>query len=233
MPPVLFRHYPAMTSNPRPVRESLQQTGGDAWKIGGRLILSRHPPATPICTWNDAQGSVLHLSRAVDHHPLDAPSIQEDSFPLVYDVGDRHAVRKIGNAYLKVTIPESLLVTREHVVLDAVLNMKLEFDVPQVLYHGEWDGRYYLIVTAIPGQTLNEAWPQMDDTTKDQCVTQVTEICKRLATKEASSFGGADGNQFPEYYLSASSSEPDFDNETLASLSRAGYGKFYVCVLPL
>lgn len=72
-------------------------------------------------------------------------------------LADSHAAWKIDNSFLKVSIQESTATTREHVTLDAIHNMALGLHVriPEVLYHGEWDGRYYLITNGMPGQTLD------------------------------------------------------------------------------
>lgn len=138
----------------------------------------------------------------------------------MYDAGDVHAVWEIGEAFLKVIIPASPYTTREHVTLEALHKMKLSFAIPDVLYHGEWNGRYYLLLSKIPGKTLSEAWPRMLETARGQCVDRIVSITKELATKHSENISGIDGNHLPEAWLANDSStgaasQPDFSPEAL------------------
>lgn len=102
-------------------------------------------------------------------------------------------------------IPASTVITREHVTLQALQDQGVSFGIPSVLFHGEWDGRYYLIVSQVPGNTLAGAWPLMDETCRNKCVSQVVRICKELAAtfdnSEGSCIAGIDGGHLPEYFL--------------------------------
>lgn len=103
--------------------------------------------------------------------------------------------------------------------------MELSFAIPDVLYHGEWNGRYYLLLSKIPGQTLSKAWPRMLETTRSQCVDRIASICKELAAKHAREISGIDGNHLPEAWLANESStgaalQPDFSPEALLKSCR-------------
>lgn len=111
----------------------------------------------------------------------------------------------MGDAFLKVLIPLSPDTTREHVTLEALHRMNLSFTLPKVLYHGEWNERYYLVVSKIPGQTLSKAWPHMSETCRDQCVDRVVSICKELSATHAEEITGIDGNHVPEQWLADNS----------------------------
>ena len=127
-----------------------------------------------------------------------------------------HAVWEIGNAFLKVIIPSSPHVTREHSTLKALHEMELtDFEIPDVLFHGEWDGRYYIILTKLNGQTLHEAWPSMTEMAKTKCVTRTTDICRQLSRRTANYIGGMDGQHLPEYYLAKHDEERDFSCKIL------------------
>jgi hypothetical protein len=47
--------------------------------------------------------------------------------------------------------------TREHVTLQALHQRNVTFAIPEVLYHGEWEGRYYILTTEVSGQSLQQA----------------------------------------------------------------------------
>lgn len=132
-------------------------------------------------------------------------------FPLVYDAGDVHAVWKIGDSFLKIVVPSSMTTTCEHISLDIVSKMALNLPVriPKVLYHGERGGRYHLIITQVPGQTLDSAWPQLSEEDRRGCIDQITLLCKTLSTQKASYIGGVDGNHLPERLLTIKNDEAD------------------------
>lgn len=90
---------------------------------------------------------------------------------LIHDVANQSAVWSIGEAVvLKIKILDPGA-TREHVTLDYLHNNKgkklfhdLGFAIPVVHYHAEFDdGRYYIVLSRLPGRTLTEAWPDMTE----------------------------------------------------------------------
>lgn len=194
----------------RPVNESIQELG-DRWLVGGRLLLSRQatPPAADLASWSDGHGSFFALAEST---PLNCPA--QDSRPLskasplqkVYDAGGVSAVWHVGEAFIKVhkvTMPEA---TREHVTLswlhDRMGALDLGFDIPHVLYHAEFDGYYYLVLTRLPGLTLAQAWPNMDEAAREDLVRRVSEICQDLAARwTGDRISGVDGGWLSDLYL--------------------------------
>jgi len=73
--------------------------------------------------------------------------------------------------------------------------------IAKVLYNGEWEGRYYLIVTGMPGQTLNRVWPQIDEMKKTWCISQISLFCSTLSARKFTYIGGVDGGYLPEHFL--------------------------------
>lgn len=69
----------------------------------------------------------------------------------------------------------------------------LSFAIPDVHYHAEYDGRYYIVLRRLTGQTLTKAWPNMNEVMKQHYVPQVANICKELATWQADSISGVNG----------------------------------------
>jgi hypothetical protein len=53
----------------------------------------------------------------------------------------------------------------------------------------------------LAGDTLIDAWPNMDEATKQQCVSRVVEVCKEMAIWQANSISGIDGKHLSDQYL--------------------------------
>lgn len=72
---------------------------------------------------------------------------------MVHDASGESAVWSIGEAFCKVKVLDSGA-TREHVTLCYLHNKRpLSFAIPDVHYHAEYDGRYYIILSSLTGQT--------------------------------------------------------------------------------
>lgn len=193
----------------RAVRESIRAVTENSWIVGGKLLISREAKSPNNIPSGDDDFS--YAFRELDEPPTTQRSTAKIPFPLVYDAGDAHAVWKIGDSFLKVVIPSSTTTTREHITLELISEKALDLPVriPKVLYHGEWGGRYYVIVTLMPGQTLDSAWPQLSEEDRRDCIDQITIFCKTLSTEKAKYIGGVDGNHLPERFLTIKGDEAD------------------------
>lgn len=125
---------------------------------------------------------------------------------MVYDAGGISAVWSIGDAFCKVKILDSNA-TREHVTLNYLHNKRLlnkhllSFAIPDVHYHAEYDGRYYIVLSKLTGQTLIKAWPNMNEEVKQHYVSRVADICNELAVWQADSISGVDGQYLSDRFL--------------------------------
>lgn len=198
------------------VRDSWQELHADAWLIGGKLHLARQTsrPAEGAW-WDDGNGTYYAVSETADLSLPARPLQSTTPFPIVYDAGNSHAVWKVGNAFVKIISDLGPSATREHVTLDYVREMERDFAIPEVIYHGEWDGRYYLILSRVAGQTLHEAWPVMSEAAKTDCVARVARICSQLAARKADYIGGVDGHELPENWLARHIDESDCSRAAL------------------
>ncbi|KAH6640174.1 kinase-like domain-containing protein [Chaetomium tenue] len=191
------------------VNDSIQVINATTWLIGQNILLSRQATPHPNpgqASWSDGSGAYFVLSDVPpppgpspqsQPHPPDSPNL-----PRVYAAGDQSAVWCAGEAFIKIqnlTDPEA---TREHVTLEFLEGKKpLDFKIPTVLYHGEWDGRYYLIASRVPGKTLSEAWPTMGEELRRYYVHRVSDLCEKMAEWEGKQISGVDGGQLTELYL--------------------------------
>ncbi|KAK4159715.1 kinase-like domain-containing protein [Cladorrhinum sp. PSN259] len=194
-------------SPPVHVNDSIQAIDSTSWLIGEKLLLSRQvsPSSNPNQpSWSDGRGTFFVLSDAPSPLPQHQPHPADSTeLPLVYAAGDLSAVWRAGEAFIKARDLSSPQSTREHATLEFLQGKKpLDFMIPNVLYHGEWDGRYYIIVSRIPGQTLTEAWPTMDEELRQHYVDRVAELCAKMAEWKGEAICGVDGGQLTELYLS-------------------------------
>ncbi|KAK4031331.1 kinase-like domain-containing protein [Parachaetomium inaequale] len=179
-----------MPAPPNRVIGSIRKINSCSWLIGGKLSQPL-PEDTP-----DFQPRGLRFA------PL------SDPVGLVYSAGSSAAVWRSGDAFTKVCFlgSERANITREHTTL-AFLHAKtaqqpLGFSIPNILYHAEWDNRYYLILSRVPGETLAKAWPAIDDTIRQHYIDRIADICLQLAERwKGESISGVDGRELADAML--------------------------------
>ncbi|KAI0113671.1 hypothetical protein GGR51DRAFT_20362 [Nemania sp. FL0031] len=206
----------------KPVRESILEIDDDSWIIGDRLLLSRQSavPSSPYF-WGDGQGAFFVICEGTPPFPQTRPLSPTSQIRLVNDAGDRNAAWRIGEAFLKVQALDSRTVnrTREHTTLnylhDPTNNVTLTFSTPIVLFHKEYDNRYYLITSRVPGDTLENAWPDMNEANKQACVRQVVNICKDLAQIKNDRMCGVDGQELSDAWIKAPRALDGYSHEDL------------------
>ncbi|PLB52034.1 hypothetical protein P170DRAFT_433910 [Aspergillus steynii IBT 23096] len=99
-------------------------------------------------------------------------------------------------------------VTREHATLQFLKDQRPQgFDFPDIYHHFEIGSWYFLVVSRVPGQLLEEAWPNMDETLRQYYINKVADVCNHLATWKGEVIGGVDGRQLLERYLVKASSK--------------------------
>ena len=59
--------------------------------------------------------------------------------------------------------------------------------------NAEYDGRYYIILSRVTGQTFKKAWPTMDEAIRQYHASRAATTCKELAVWQADSISGVDG----------------------------------------
>lgn len=196
-----------MTTPKIHVNDSIQAINDNSWVIGGKLLLSRQSaPPRDQPSWIDSNGGFFVLSEAPSPLPPCRPHSEDSTtLPLVYSAGDQSAVWRVGEAFLKVRDRRYPNVTHEHVTLEYLHKKKpLSFEIPDVIYHGEWIGRYYLVLSRVPGQTLTTAWPSMDQELRQYYVDRVAQACAEMADWKGSAVCGVDGRELMEFYLTSS-----------------------------
>lgn len=140
----------------------------------------------------------------------DAPLPLPDSRPLshtrdiklVHHAGGVSAVFSIGDALCKIRILDVPHATREHVTLAWLHQRTWSFAIPDVFHHSEHDGRYYIILSRVSGETLDHLWNALDEPMRQHCADRIVDICNELAVPaDRSSICGVDGDSLSERYL--------------------------------
>jgi hypothetical protein len=185
----------------RPVNELIQEINDNSWVIGDRILLSRRRSPPSGSAWSDGKGSFYVISEALYLLPQSRLLLATTHIEKVYDTGGVSVVWSIGDAFCKVKILDPD-VTREYVTLDYLHNKRpLSFATLYVHYHAEYDGRYYLVLSGLIGQTLAKAWPNINEAMKQYYVSRVANICKELAVWQADSISGVDGQYLSDRFL--------------------------------
>jgi len=127
--------------------------------------------------------------------------------------------RSSGDSHKTILDP---VATREHVTLEYLHNNgPLSFAIPNVHYHAEHNGRYYIILSRLAGQTLTTAWPNMDEAIEQHYVSRVASICKELATWQADCISGVDGQHLLCPLLTQIGWPKDFSSRNLLDNCKA------------
>lgn len=191
------------------LNDSIREVDEKSWLIANTLLLTRSssPPPDKVPTdracRSDSNGGHFALSSAPEPLP-DSRSLTEDSSSIsrVHAVDNQAAVWRAGEAFIKAHHMDHPHVTREHVTLQFLKDQQPQgFDYPNVLNHFETGSQYFLVVSRVPGQLLDEAWPSMDETMREYYISKVAHICNHLATWKGDVISGVDGHQLLERYL--------------------------------
>ena len=182
------------------INNTLKQIDSETWLIGS-LLLYRLAGCSPTATWTDeGENSSYTITKATKPYPA---TVQSDSpnIKLVHEAGDAYAVWAVGSSALcKVRYIEEGT-TPESTTLDYVRNQRPSFDVPTVLNYTIDGDRSYLFLGRLPGRTLDQAWPSLNESWRYHYVNAIVNICKEMAHWKRDQLGGVDGQDVPEYYL--------------------------------
>ncbi|KAK6390842.1 hypothetical protein LTR81_026851 [Elasticomyces elasticus] len=195
-----------------PLLELMKQFNDRSWLFAGRLVISKTDTSANEHSWGDGKGVCYTIADAPHALPRTQDLPADGDVQLVYDAGGVSAVWALGNAYCKIKVLEPQT-TREHVTLEYLqTRAPLSFAIPRVIYQREFDDFYCVVLSKAEGVILDEAWDEMDERMKRQCVSQVVNICGELATWQGERVSGVDGNYLSELYLSGKDTTLDPDS---------------------
>ena len=164
---------PLTNSSEPHLNESIREVDERSWLISSTLLLTHSSSPTPdnstdqTC-WSDSNGGHFALSTALEPLP-GTKSLAEDSpfISRVHVVDNQAAVWRAGEAFIKAHHMDYPHVTREHVTLQFLKDQQPDgFDFPNVIYYFKTNSRYFLVVSRVPGQLLDDAWSSLDESTE-------------------------------------------------------------------
>ncbi|KAL2687753.1 hypothetical protein Neosp_005317 [[Neocosmospora] mangrovei] len=182
----------------------LREIDNRSWLLA-RVIISRHSSKPSSGRfWGDGEGGFFAIS--VAPHP--PPLTREVSAPCpitpIFYRGALWGTWRIGLCELRI---EGCAGTPEHVTLKALKKGKDEttpwtFKIPRVYYHAQHGDFYYIAYSLLPGKSLCEVWPKIeDDAFKERIVRQIAQAYGELSTWRGEKICGVDGNDLLELYL--------------------------------
>lgn len=198
------------------VRESIKEVDENTWLIGG-LILHRSKGISHLSTWYDRNDDLSYIVTDAPVPPPPAIPLAADNptMKLVYEAEDSSAVWFLGNdAFCKVKL-RVVDTTPEAVTLTFVHAQRPDLEIPRVLHYAEYNGRSYLFVSRVPGRTLADAWPTLNENWRHRYVNAVVGICESLQLLEGDKLGGVDGKNIPEKYLIEDGAVEDYCPQNL------------------
>ncbi|KAK5741653.1 hypothetical protein LTR17_003859 [Elasticomyces elasticus] len=175
-----------------PLLKLMKQINDKSWLFGERLVISQTEAPPDEQSWSDGKGVYYTIADAPHALPRTQDLPADGDVQLVYDAGGVSAVWVLGNAYCKIKVLEPQT-TREHVTLEYLqTRAPLSFAIPRVIYQREFDEFYCIVLSKVEGVILDEAWDEMDERMKQQCVSQVVSICGEIATWQGERVSGVD-----------------------------------------
>ncbi|KAJ5728693.1 uncharacterized protein N7483_003201 [Penicillium malachiteum] len=220
-----------------PASYLVTEVNEDTWLVDS-LLLRRSKGASPLSTWYDQQEDFSHFVTDVPTpRPPSVPLAENHpTLKLVYDIRCYTAVFSVGTeAFCKIK-PQKTNVTLKAVTLEFVHTQWPDSEVPQVFHNTIRDGRSFLFMSRVPGRTLAEAWPSLDETWKHRYVESVISVCVSLQLLERDKIGGVDGNGVEQQDLFGYGEEKHPDPQSLqqrCELLGMDCSKYVFCRLDL
>ncbi|CRG89756.1 hypothetical protein PISL3812_06795 [Talaromyces islandicus] len=217
-----------------PLRESIKQVDADTWLIGP-VMLYRSKGYLETSTWYDQSDDFSYtVTSAPTPLPTAVPWSADDSdFKLVYDVAEQSAVWSLGNsAFCKIKLYADSTTSEATTLAHVWDKQPTNFEIPSVFYSAESNGRSYLFLSRVPGRTLAEAWPTLDEKWRRHYVGAVVEVCETLESWRGKTICGVDGKNVIEPYLLKFRESENFDPENLlrpCKLMGMDCSKFVFC----
>ncbi|KFY03026.1 hypothetical protein V490_00320 [Pseudogymnoascus sp. VKM F-3557] len=152
------------TIEPRPVNESIQEINDNSWLLGDKILLSRERLPSSNFTWSDGKGSFHAISEAPYPPPPSRPLSDTANIRMVYDAGGVSASGL--SARLSAKSKSWTLVLYENTLLCAISTISVLEALQSRTFTTTQNTRYYIILSSLTGQTITEAWSDLDEAMK-------------------------------------------------------------------
>lgn len=213
-----------------PIELSVSTSGADAYRMGTKILCRKSTtgiPDTAVAAWEESDGH-YYLLEATDMNSL---SFQQAANGLIYQAGMSSAVWEIGtNAICKVkTWTEGM--ESESNTLAFVASRFPHIPLPKVIYSwvDEQQGRTFLILRRVKGQTLARAWQSLTSEQRSHIAATAAQYCCDLAQVTSENLQSATGCGILEPFLTvdAKPSHPSWKPRPLGPLSRSATERYF------
>ena len=200
------------------ITKSIKQIDSKTWLVGSRILRHLDGPSDSA-TWHDDHDSTSYeLSDADPQHSYNTLPVDTPCIKLIHEAGTQSAVWSIGNNVICKVRKSFHGVTAESDTLEFVRAKHPTFETPKIILHVHDEDRNYLFVEKLPGRTLDAAWPTLDGHWRQHYVAKIADICVEMAQWKGAQFGGVDGKDLPEYYLTKGANPKIFDSAKLQAV---------------
>ncbi|SPJ85068.1 uncharacterized protein FTOL_10948 [Fusarium torulosum] len=201
-------------SNPKPAdsRDIIEEVDDNSWIIG-HVIITRHESEPSQPCWEDGKGAFFSIGEVPTPKPPTRPASDACSITDAIGSSPGWGLWRIGLAHLRISGQN--FGTLEHVTLEALAKRSLDFQVPEVYYHGEFEESYYVVYSVLPGKSIADVWPTTNQAVRTRWAQQIAEAYHELSKWRGDRICGVDGRNWVCHWLCkdrtavASSYEPE------------------------
>ena len=204
-----------------PIEDSIVRTKQGFWLLGSQYVceIVVNVPSNAEKSW-EANGNTYCIRKSSTKQQRSG-TLGDSESDRVYQAGTSAAVWNIGGTFIKVKGWRNGMQLESDTI--KFVNTISSIPTPQIVYSWvdtEWS-RAFLVVKAIEGQTLDQAWQSLSTDQHFQIASTVAEFCGILASSVSENLMTAKGNGIVEPFLTTPppKSEPSWKPQMLGPFS--------------
>ena len=216
-----------------PIEDSIRKIGPGHWLLGSFVTCEIVPstPADALISWQDEEGQTFCLRRMTSVESLYEARESASGEGRVHQAGTSAAVWKFGGAFFKVKAWRQGMQLEGDTIRH--VNNISTIPTPKVVYSwvdSEWN-RSFLVLTAVEGETLRQAWPTLSLDQRRNVADIVAQFCKDLALSTSERLETVDKKGIVEPFLSVRppDSEPSWRPQLLGPFDSSDLQNYLCC----
>lgn len=204
-----------------PIENSVVRTGKNRWLLGSLYICELVPnvPNDAVVSW-EADGNTYCIRRCSSNEQ-DRTVFCDSESNRVHHAGTSAAVWHIGGTFVKVKAWRKGMQLESSTI--QFVNRESSVPTPEIVFSWvdpSWN-RSMLVMKAIKGQTLAQAWGSLSTIQRRQIADTVAQFCTALASSTSNILMTVNGNGLLEPFLTPPppASEPSWKPQILGPFS--------------
>ena len=186
---------------------SIRRVNESTWILGSMMICEQNctVAANSISTWEDKAGATFSIRPMLkSEQELYSGMLgeQEAEENRIHSIGSSAACWRFGDAYFKVKSWCEGMDTESNLIAFARKAVP-SLPVPEVYcswLDKAWN-RSFLVLAAVEGKTLDEAWPSLTDIQRQKVAATVATFCENLASQTSQKLQNPSGGSVLEPFL--------------------------------